>query len=248
MSRPLIFVGSRHVMGELAIIAELRGIEIMGILDHHYYGNTTEISRVPVIGDERWLLDPTNNQAQEWLKTCDFFPANVWDGVQWTPLSGNIDLQKLRQNRIEILEKSGANCINLIHPNAIVFGLDSKYSTLTLGKGILMHAGSRASITNVSIGDFCIIMEDSFLGHDTLLGKNVIVAAASCLHSCDVGDNGYIGQFSKIDPIACARKKEKIKIGTNSTVWSNSLIIKDVPDNSIYTYTNRILKKIKAHD
>ena len=39
IKRPLIFVGSRNKQALLHIAAELNGYEILGILDHHYYGD-----------------------------------------------------------------------------------------------------------------------------------------------------------------------------------------------------------------
>ena len=52
-------------MNRLFIVADLAGYEIIGILDHHYYGNTDNINGVPVIGDERWLLDSTRRGQSE---------------------------------------------------------------------------------------------------------------------------------------------------------------------------------------
>jgi len=88
MNRPIIFVGSRQGMAQLAVVADLSGMQILGILDHHYYGNTDTIADIPVIGDERWLLDPENAQAKSWIEECDFFPANYhkdqWCINRWT--------------------------------------------------------------------------------------------------------------------------------------------------------------------
>ena len=139
MKRPLIFVGSRQMMRSLATIAELNQIEVVGILDHHYWNNTESIGGIPVIGDERWLLDNSNSQAQKWLAQCDFFAANWWTGSQHLNDPGP-DLGLLRMQRIAVLEKSQANVINLIHPNARVpvNRPQSKYSNYKLGRGILI--------------------------------------------------------------------------------------------------------------
>lgn len=240
MSRPLIFVGSRNDFPNLALIAELRGIEVLGILDHHYYGNTDTMSNIPVIGDERWLLDVSNTQAQKWLKTCDFFPANWYDGSQ--PFN-KIDMLKLRLDRISILEQSGANIINLIHPNASVDGLNSKYAiNFKLGRGILIDDMCWISINNTQIGDYSQIAIGVGIGHNAIIGKNVAVAPWATLPRCNIGDNTVIGMHAKIDVIA-AYRPGTLTIGSGSTVWANALISKDVPDNSIYTDKGRIFKK-----
>ena len=85
--RPLIFVGSRQMMRELAVIAELNDIEVLGILDHHYPDQIA--GDLSVIGDERTLLDPDNKQAQQWLRTCNFFPGNWHNGEQALYYSDN---------------------------------------------------------------------------------------------------------------------------------------------------------------
>ena len=78
MSKPLILVGSRQKLTRVAHVAELNGIEILGILDHHYYGQLDNICGIPLIGDERWLLDSDHSVAAEWRQNCDFFVANWW--------------------------------------------------------------------------------------------------------------------------------------------------------------------------
>jgi UDP-3-O-[3-hydroxymyristoyl] glucosamine N-acyltransferase len=240
MTRPLIFVGSRNDFPNLALIAELNGIEVVGILDHHYYGNTNLMSNIPVIGDERWLSDTTNTQAQQWLNTCDFFPANWYDGAQPT---NKIDLSALRLQRIDILEKANANVINLIHPNARVDGRTSKYAVnFNLGRGILIDDMCWVSVNNTQIGDYSQFSIGVGVGHNAIIGKNVTVAPWATLPRCTTGDNTVIGMHAKIDAIG-AYHPGTLNIGSGATVWANALISKDVPDNSIYTNKGRIFKK-----
>jgi len=242
MTRPLIFVGSRNDFPNLALIAELNGIEIVGILDHHYYGNTDLMSNIPVIGDERWLLDSTNTQAQQWLRNCDFFPANWYEGVQ--PIN-KIDMSALRLQRIDVLEKANANIINLIHPNARVDGRTSKYAVnFNLGRGILIDDMCWISPNHTQIGDYSQISIGVGIGHNTTIGKNVTISPWVTIPRCTIGDNSVIGMHAKIDAIATYQSKTGIlNIGSGVTVWANALISKDVPDNSIYTNKGRIFKK-----
>lgn len=240
--RPLIFIGSRNDFPNLSLIAEFCDIEILGILDHHYYGNTDIMSNMPVIGDERWLLDINNTQAQLWLKTCDFFPANWYDGAQ--PFN-NIDLLKLRLQRIDILEKSNANIINLIHPNARVDGIRSKYAVnFKLGKGILIDDMCWISPNHTQIGNYSQLSIGVGVGHNTTIGKNVTVAPWATLPRCAIGDNTVIGMHARIDVVG-AHHSGTLVIGKGSTVWANSLISKDIPDDSIHTNKGRIFKKYR---
>lgn len=242
----LIFVGSRWMMSSIAIIADLNGLEIKGILDHHYYGNKDSLNGIPYIGDERWLLDKNNAQAQEWLETCAFFPVNWHTGRQ--SLHGELDLSALRSERIRILEESGAEVINLIHPDIIgLKDLSNRYSTTTLGKGILLQASTFVGPDNNHIGDYCQIEAGSFIGHDITLGKNVQVAPKCYISNgshITIGDNSFVGAFASFDFKHDSRVD--MNIGSNVTIWTRAVVKRTlVPDNSIYTDTDKILKKIK---
>lgn len=246
MKRPLIFVGSRQMMGELACIAELNDIEILGILNHHYIGQ--EVAGIPVIGDERWLLDKENTQAQQWLRTCDFFPGDWHQGEQ--PHPDRINLANLRLERIRILEESEANVINLIHPDASVRGLSSRYGNYKIGKGIQIHANVYHGIDNIEIGDYCAFMSGNTTAHDVRLGSNVLVAPDTHLYKCNIGNNGFIGIYSRVNPFKgkgamnlFKGTSNVINIGQNVTVWNGAEIVKDIPDSCFYTTDGRILSK-----
>jgi acetyltransferase-like isoleucine patch superfamily enzyme len=238
MKKPLIFVGSRKMMRELACIAELNDIEILGILDHHYPDQT--IAGIPVLGDERWLLDPNNAQAQQWLKTCDFFPANWHNGEQHR--AGQISLPDLRLERIRILDESRASVINLIHPDACIKGLTSRYANYRIGRGIQIHANVYHSVDNIEIGDYCAFMSGNTCAHDVRIGRNVLVAPETYLYDCNIGDNGYVGIYSRMNPV---KKRGVIDIGKNVTIWINADVTRDVPDDCFYTTDGRVMSKFK---
>ena len=239
--RPLIFVGSRDKMTLLSVAAELNGYEILGILDSHYYGRQDTIHDLPLIGDEHWLLDQTNLQAQQWLRTCDIFPANWWYGDQHLNKPGP-NMQLLRKERINILEQSNAVVPNIIHPNSQPIGATSKFSSLKLGKGIFIDDDCWVCLHKVDIGDYCSITMNTKLAANTKLGKNVCVAPGAYLHHCEIGADSYIGSFSSFGLLH--NGDHMIRIGKNCTIWAESRIIVDMTDNSIHTNTGRILKKV----
>lgn len=248
MKKPLIFVGSRTMIQSIRIIADLNDYEVIGILDHHYWGNTDSLGGIPYIGDERTLLNKDDKQAQEWLRTCAFFPINWHSGNQ--PRPGEMDLNLLRQQRIKVLEDSGANVINLIHPDVIGRGdLYHRYATTTLGKGILMQASTFVAPDDSRIGDYCQIEAGSFIPHHVTLGKNVLVAPKCYVGAgahLTIGNNSYIGAYTKWnfqqDPSI------PLTVGENVTVWANSLVSKSIPDNHFHTDGGRIFKKRASND
>jgi UDP-3-O-[3-hydroxymyristoyl] glucosamine N-acyltransferase len=235
LKKPLIFVGSRSVILEMAHTADLNNIEILGILDSQYYGNTEEIQGIPVIGSELWLLDKDNSQAKKWLKDCDFLPVNWHNGS--TEKENNLGL--LRQQRINILKESNANLINLIHPDTSI-PKKTKYSSFSIGIGNYIHPGVYISSNNVQIGNYCIISSTSSIHHDVTIHDNVLVGPNVHLDICEIGTNSLIGSHSRTNPV---KKKGSIKIGENVTVWTGSEVIKDIPKNCHYTFDNRILRK-----
>lgn len=244
MKRPLILVGSRQKIVRIALVAELNNIEIMGILDHHYYNNTDSICGIPIIGDERWLLDDDNQQASFWKNSCDFFVANWNDGSQGL---NRIDLGKLRLDRINLVDNLNLSVINLIHPNSVK-DLNSRYSNFKIGRGVFIDDDCWIDGTDsVDIGDFCVISTGSKVTHDVKLGRNVQIAPEVFLYGSIIGDNSYFGMFSRIN-YHKNLDQGIITIGKNCTVWTGAEVNRNVPDNSIYTDNGRIFKKQKYNE
>jgi len=242
--RPLIFVGSRSNILQLAITASKLGRTILGILDYQYYNNTDNIDGIPVIGDERWLLDSTNQQAQDWLKTCDFFVATFATGEQLDKNNG-ANREALRYQRINLLDQVNANVANLIDPDSDLFkNLNNIYSRIKLGKGIFIANSVDVSMSTVNIGDYATIEPQAFIGHHVCIGRNVTIAPVSKIFSCSIGDNSIIGMYSYTQCYGLSRK-DHYNIGAWSTIWSQSCIDRDVPDNSILTNRGRVLKKYR---
>lgn len=239
--RDLIFVGSRQKMDMLLVCADVLGYRIRGILDHHYYGHQKEISGVPMIGDERWLLDADNQQARQWLSECVFFPANMWYGVQ--PRPGELDLQRLRQQRIDILEHVGAEVCNLIFPGVHGQSLASRYSSSRLGRGIYIGEMAHVCSQGCSIGDYSVIYPTAQVNCGAKIGRNTVVAPRVYLHSCTIGDDCYIGLGSEMRWHTPTDPDHEISVGNNCTIWVDTRVNKDVPDNCIMTTHGRILKK-----
>ena len=238
--RPLIFLGCRQATGQLAVVAEAMGYEVKGILDFQYYQNpdypTQKISNIPFIGSDLWLLDKENAQAQEWLNECDFFVADYFGG----PMS-QLRSYKLRIRRIQMLEHLGIDSPNLIHPNTDLRGLSSKYTdgSLRIGKGNFIDNDVVIHQDAVEIGDYCVMAWGTRISHGAKVGNNVTFCPKTFYQECDIGNDVFLGHGSELSPFA----RDRITIGDRSTVWANSSIIKDVPDDSIYTHKDRIMSK-----
>lgn len=252
MKKPLVLVGSRNMLSELAVIAELNGIEILGILDCHYYNRQDTICNIPVIGDERWLLND-DPRGKIYRETCDFFPANYHDGEQRKAADNmspsledmhGLASVDLRLKRINLLDTSGVNVINLVHPDASVRGLTAKHANYKIGRGVQIHSGCIHQVDSVDIGDYCAFQPGSTVAHHVKIGRNTLVSPNTFLHNCTIGENSVVGIYSRINIIP--KKKETISIGNNVTIWHSAEIIDDIPDNHMFTSNGRTLRKLRG--
>ena len=232
LRKKLILVGSRTNLSDIESAARVCGYKIVGILDKHYWGNTKEISGIPVIGSEEELLDP----KCKWRK-YNFFPANFWDGKQRI---GNetFDGDQLRQERINLLDRSGVRVINLIMDPYVAWVHFQK--NLKLGKGILILAGSRIG-ANVSIGDYCILDWGSKVFNSTI-GRNSSVGAEATISHVEAGDNVRIGMNSMLVP---ARNNRILTVGHNAVVYITSVVLDSIPEDHVYTMHGKMRKRFR---
>jgi UDP-3-O-[3-hydroxymyristoyl] glucosamine N-acyltransferase len=118
-----------------------------------------------------------------------------------------------------------------LSPNKVDRNLDN---TAHLGKveiGFKVSIGSnchiaRAVLGKTIIGNSSIIANNVTIGHGTKLGKRVKVAPGVVISgSCDIGNDTWIGPNVSI--------KENITIGANCFIGIGSVVLQDVPDDSI---------------
>lgn len=227
--KKLILVGSRHNLLDIIVAAEHSGYCIIGILDSHYWGNTDSICGIPVIGSEKELLDPKCH----WRK-YEFFPANWWDGKQ---TNTDYNPEQLRQSRLDLLDRAGVQVASLISKDVHWY---HKKHNLQLGKGVLIL--SNASIgANVTLGDYSIVDWDARLV-DTEIGRNSIVGAASILAHVKIGNDVRVGVRSTLIP---SRKKDLLSVGDGAIIYIGSLVLDDVPADSVYTMYGQTRKRLK---
>jgi len=108
----------------------------------------------------------------------------------------------------------------LIHPSAII-----PKDFCDIGNGVLFAPLVQLS-PDTTISDNCILLANSFIGHDSFLDKFAHVATNGV-----VGANVHVGKAVHVGSNATIR--EKIKIGDYSLVGAGAVVIKDVPENSI---------------
>lgn len=110
--------------------------------------------------------------------------------------------------------------INLIHPTAFI-----PEDYCSIGQGVLFAPLAHLS-PDTNIGDNCFLLPNSFVGHDSTIGQFVSVA-----NNATVGGNVRVEKGVHIGSNATIR--EDITIGEFSIVGMGSVVLKDVPPNSV---------------
>ncbi|MDM1352183.1 acetyltransferase [Myroides marinus] len=117
-----------------------------------------------------------------------------------------------------ILSKGGELKV-VRHPNSIVS------QSCILGQGTFINAGAIINALAI-IGDMCIINSGAIVEHECVLAKGVHIAPGTVLAgNVTVGESTFIGANSVV--------RQGIKIGSNCTIGAGSVVVKDVPDNSV---------------
>ena len=163
LDKPLIFLGSNVALLKQIEVCEDNGIEIFGIIDSQYFGNTNKIGGIPVIDTEESFNDPIK---------CNFYKNNFnfFCATNWIPVQDPIFIRnrEKRNKLIDLIDKFNLNCINIINKSARI----SKYAKL--GKGCFID-GNVMIEPGCCIGDFVSIYASCEIGHNSTIGRNSVL-------------------------------------------------------------------------
>ncbi len=122
--------------------------------------------------------------------------------------------------RKQIAESVTANYVSVIHSNAVV----SKYAFIDKGTSIMASAVVNAS---AKIGKHCIINTGAVVEHDCVLDDFVHISPnASLAGNVKIGEGSHIGIGAQII--------QGITIGKWVTIGAGTVVIRDVPDNTLF--------------
>jgi len=129
-------------------------------------------------------------------------------------------------DKLPVFEKIKELCIdkkrliNLIHPTAFI-----PEGYCSIGQGVLFAPLAHLS-PDTKIGDNCILLPNSFVGHDSTVDEFVSIA-----NNATVGGNVHVKRGAHIGSNSTIR--EDLTIGEFSIVGMGSVVLKDVPPNSV---------------
>lgn len=227
MSKPIALVGYRVGLDSLIDIAESSGVEIAGIFDKYFYGNTESADGIPFIGNEEKITESDK-------KYYDFVLCSNYAGhINIKNFEHNGD--NLRKSRIKLFKDLKLPMANLIHPSSYVSTKTYIGSSVIIARDCYVRAKSH-------ISNFCFLDSGSAIAHDVMLGENVIMTPYSFVAGfIDIGDNVMIGAGSKI---VNGYADRKLTIGKNVKIMAGSTVFKDVPEGKFVTNTGRILRRL----
>jgi acetyltransferase-like isoleucine patch superfamily enzyme len=227
MSKPIALVGHRLGLDSLVDIADAMGVEIAGIFDKYFYGNTDSADDIPFIGDEDTITDDD-------IRKYDFVLSSNYVGhINLKNFEHNGDY--LRKRRIRIFKERGLPMANLIHPQSYVSHKTKVGSGVIIARDCYVRANS-------FIGDFCFLDSGAAIAHDVQLGENVILTPYSFVAGCiNIGNNVMIGAGAKI---VNGYADKTLQIGDNVKIMAGSIVHNDVPAGKFVTNTGKILRRL----
>lgn len=215
--KKLVILGGRGIgMIAASVAQDLGYYEVLGFLnDVVPIGDTVGVYKShPVIG--------TTKDVQKFLKDDNVYFFIGYIGMK---------------NEKEVFEKiSNLNIpreryATLIHPTAII-----PRGYCKIGNGVLISPLAQLS-PDTTIEDNCILLPNSFLGHDSTMKRFSHITANSV-----VGGNVTLGRGAHVGTNATIR--ENINIGDFAIIGSGSVVLNDIPENSIYVGNPaKLLKK-----
>ena len=127
----------------------------------------------------------------------------------------------LRKNVVNKYKSNGVEHFpSLIHPLSLVS------TDVHLNEGVVIYPGSKV-MPNVSIGVFCVVNANVFIGHDSCIGDFVNLNPYSIINgNVKIGDNVLVGANSVLH--------QGLTISDNIKIGIGSVIVKNLENEGTY--------------
>jgi sugar O-acyltransferase (sialic acid O-acetyltransferase NeuD family) len=153
-----------------------------------------------------WLGSEQDEATAERMASADYF-VGIGDGMV-----------RMRVQQ-ELQQRLGRNPLNAIHARAIVS------SSVTMGAGLLVGAGAVIN-AQARIGEGAICNTASVIEHHCVISPYAHIAPGAILcGGVFVGEGSLVGAGAIIKP--------QIRIGRNVIIGAGTVVLRDVPDNTV---------------
>jgi serine acetyltransferase len=225
-TKPLILIGSNSALFFLQELCEQHNIDLAGIIDSDYYGNTDQLEGIPVIDSETSFDNP--DKLEYYKNNYNFFLATNWTSGTSATHQRNF---KKRKQLIEIIETKQLPCISLVDNSARV------HKSNVIGKNVLIDALVYISPKNI-IGDYTSFYASTMIGYHNVIGNSAVFQRhAGIMHYNNVGDDVYIGLHSQI----CG---DNLNISSGTVVHPCMAIKRSTTENELISLAGRDLRKV----
>jgi serine acetyltransferase len=228
ISRPVIFLGSNSMLHKFSETCENLGIQVAGVIDSDYWGNTDTICDIPVIDSEECFVDTTR---LKYYSNFNFFCA-----TNWIPEKSAVAIRNFqkRLKLINLIQQYQLNTISIIDPGAQV----SKYAVI--GRGVFVDWNVQVNV-GATVGDFTNIYCGTVIGHHSTIGTNCVFQRHSMLvNNATVGNNVYFG--------LCAKAlKPGAKFGSGSIIQEAIYIRRGTVENEIVSMQSNNMQRIHQY-
>lgn len=188
-----------------AIIEILPDVELIGFLnDGVPIGETQgKFRKIPIIG--------TSEDVHKFIAD---------DNTYVIITHKTMKKEKEQYAKLKEMEIPSEKLANIIHPSVQV-----PTGFCFIGNGVMMAPNVQLSVDSY-VSDNCILLGNSFIGHDSILEQYVTVANHATIGArVRIGKGAHIGTNATI--------KQGITIGEFSLVGMGSVVLNDVPPHSI---------------
>lgn len=170
-------------------------------------------------------------------------PVLPWETVRESHPPSDYDMfvavgySKVNRNRAAIFEEASGAGYEMV---TYVCSKATTWPGLTVGKGSFIFENNVIQ-PFVQIGSNTVLWSGNHIGHDSTIGNNVFITSHVVISgNCVVGDNTFIGVNATV--------RDGITIGRDSVIGAGTVILRDVPPESVHKSTSTPAAPIASGD